>query len=286
MLHLPRFQPQRLPIIGIIVAIFGVFFVLTSSTLADDRAVTLKYFFAEPLADGSVHIEWETGTEQDTAFFYIIRLPAPDDPSFPTDVIELVYQVNATTTITTSAIPGLGNPGSGAKYIAFDRNTQPGQTYNYALVEEDIAKFFRLEAFATVTIGDIATPGITLVPPTSIIESSTLGAIVTHTFQVTNSGNRRTGMVAKLDDTGWESNFVTSSGLRLKSFLLPQLEPNESISLTVETTIPTATTGCSSNVAVFSLKAETFMASTTKIGRAVTKLPGNTLCTFLPTVNS
>ncbi len=280
------FQSNGVPILMGLLFVLCTLLRIINPVSAEESAVTLQSFFAEPLADGRVQLEWETGTEQDTASFFIIRTEAPDWPVYPDDLVEVQYQVNSSTVISTTAIDGLGSPSSGATYTVFDTTAEAGKTYNYYLVEEEVNQTIVIlfNYGVTVTIGDIAQADFSIDPPESRMSSfaSTAGTVITHTFTIYNTGNRNEDLRALMTRDGWDSNFVSSSGYRLK-YLLASIAPNESMTLTVETTLPENVEPCSVNASPFTITAEVFNHSITKDAVAISRA---TNCIFIPVVTS
>ncbi len=84
-------------------------------------AVTLKYFRVGQINDNSIHLEWETATEIDTALFILSRSDAQDG----------TYQQ-------LQAVPAEGDAVTGKHYQFIDTSAQPGVTYWYKLEEQDV----------------------------------------------------------------------------------------------------------------------------------------------------
>ena len=142
------------------------------ATLADQSptAVTLLRFEAFVVNDG-VLLEWETGTEIDTAAF---KLERADDASGPFTFLADIGFVAA-----------LGGPASGATYQEIDETAVSGATYWYRLVEirEDQSQQV-LETIMVIVVPPTATPTSqaiggggsggqnTPVPPTSTVAPS------------------------------------------------------------------------------------------------------------------
>lgn len=133
-------------------------------------AVTLLRFEAFIVNDG-VLLEWETGTEIDTAAF---KLERADDPNGPfTFLADIGF------------IAALGGPASGATYQEIDETAVSGATYWYQLVEvrEDQSQHV-LETIMVLVVPPTATPTAqaigggggggqnTPVPPTSTVAPS------------------------------------------------------------------------------------------------------------------
>jgi hypothetical protein len=83
--------------------------------------VKLMSFTAAP-GDGSVTLEWRTGSELDNLGFHLYRGPSADGPW---------------TRLTSSLIPGLGSSPLGQAYSWFDSGLVNGTTYYYRLEDVD-----------------------------------------------------------------------------------------------------------------------------------------------------
>jgi hypothetical protein len=80
---------------------------------------------------GSIEINWETETEQQTAGFYLYRSDLED---------------SGFVRITDTLIPAIGSAVSGASYVYIDENVSSGETYYYLLEEiENDASAHRYE---------------------------------------------------------------------------------------------------------------------------------------------
>ena len=129
---------------------------LCASFIAE-AAVTLRSFTATSAEDGqSVTIEWETGTEQSAAEFYIYRDQAGQNDPVPTITIDdldgdSIITINGSNEKATAA---LGDTSAGASYSVTDENVEEGETYRYVLVELEIeGTVARYPGFAsTVTV--------------------------------------------------------------------------------------------------------------------------------------
>ena len=261
----------RIFILLLLLALASSLLWFSGSTLAsDDRAVDLASFVVEPLADGRMHIEWATGSEDNTAHFRVIRAVYPNTPIHPADLISVTYN-----TVAVNEIPAQGGPGNGANYLAFDVDATDGVTYTYILVEQDSSGFFTPEnGFAvTVQAGDVATADVVISPSTSVLLGSpTMPA--EHLFTVTNESNRTATLKA--------SN-VSGSYQWAPSFspIIFQLAPGASRTLTATVT-PNANAGaCASDTAT--IKVETinfFNDSDSALAYPTTTQP----CVYLPIV--
>jgi hypothetical protein len=96
-------------------------------------AVELLSFEARGL-DGSVELEWETGSELDNLGFHLYRSMSSTGP----------YE-----RVTASLIPGLGSSPEGARYRYVDGGLENGQTYYYEL--EDVETTGRTERHGPVS---------------------------------------------------------------------------------------------------------------------------------------
>jgi hypothetical protein len=84
-------------------------------------AVRLQSFSAAP-GDGSVTLEWRTGSELDNLGFHVYRGPSADGPW---------------TRLTSSLVPGLGSSPLGQSYSWLDSGLANGTTYYYRLEDVD-----------------------------------------------------------------------------------------------------------------------------------------------------
>jgi hypothetical protein len=89
---------------------------------AGATVINLVSFTAEQAGD-SVRLDWETGSEIDTAGFHLWRAKA-DEPY---------------ARITSSLIPSEGGPFQGAQYTYLDKNVVWGETYFYGLEDIDLS---------------------------------------------------------------------------------------------------------------------------------------------------
>ena len=92
-------------------------------------SVFLESFEAALLEDGSVEVMWETGSERDTAGFYIQRSVDIEVLLDPSTAADPSLRVNE------ALIPGRGDTTSGASYSLIDDDTLAGETYYYMLLE-------------------------------------------------------------------------------------------------------------------------------------------------------
>lgn len=99
-------------------------------TLRASAAVTLISFTIDA-EDDRVRLEWKTGTELENAGFRVLRNAGSDEEG---DSIEVYVPEDNTTT---DFIPAKGDSVSGADYLVYDENVDPGTTYFYKL--EDVA---------------------------------------------------------------------------------------------------------------------------------------------------
>lgn len=159
---------------------WAIVFISFRAVQADQSpaAVTLLRFEAFVVNDG-VLLEWETGTEIDTAAFKLERANDANGPfAFLSDI---------------GFVGALGGPASGATYQEVDETAVSGATYWYQLVEvrEDQSQHI-LETIMVIVVPPTATPTPqaigggdgggqnTPVPPTSTVAAS-------HTPQPTNT---------------------------------------------------------------------------------------------------
>ena len=92
-------------------------------TVTDTTAVKLMSFRAVP-GDGSVTVEWRTGSELDNLGFHLYRGPSPSGPW---------------TRLTESLIPGLGSSPMGQSYSWLDGGLRNGVACYYRLEDVDTA---------------------------------------------------------------------------------------------------------------------------------------------------
>ncbi len=135
------------------------------STAQSPTAVGLRYFRGVPL-DNSVRLEWETGTEQNTAAFKIMRAPSAAGP------FEFLENIGL--------VPAVGNTQAGATYERVDDTAENGSTYWYQLVEVETNNneviLATIEVFVDPPSGGIDPPGGGNEPPpasTSLPTSTT-----------------------------------------------------------------------------------------------------------------
>ena len=96
--------------------------------------------------DNGVHIEWETGTEQDVAYFLIKRSTSPEGPFVELPDIGL--------------IAAEGSTFAGATYTVVDETVLPAQDYTYQLYEITLSNSEDLVASATISLEPTPTPEI------------------------------------------------------------------------------------------------------------------------------
>lgn len=105
---------------GITLALLLLGSIAGRATAQIPTAVELVYFRGES-GDNVAYLEWETGTEQDTAGFRVERAPSEAGPYSPLDAYEFIVAT--------------GSVANGASYEATDETVVNGQTYWYKLVE-------------------------------------------------------------------------------------------------------------------------------------------------------
>ncbi len=119
-----------------------------NSAAQSPTAVGLRYFRGVPL-DNSVRLEWETGTEQNTAAFKILRGPSEAGP------FEFLENIGL--------VPAVGNPQAGATYERTDDTALNGVTYWYQLIEVETNNneviLATIEVFVDPPSGGIEPPG-------------------------------------------------------------------------------------------------------------------------------
>jgi hypothetical protein len=108
---------------------------VTNSYILGGTAVKVRYFRAIPQPD-SVLLEWETAWELDHYRFRLKR--------GTTDREEQAQEIGW--------LPAARGTGGGALYRFEDRATQPGVTYTYWLVSEDIRGNRTTECWATTKV--------------------------------------------------------------------------------------------------------------------------------------
>jgi hypothetical protein len=125
-----------------------------SVTAAPPLAVGLISFTASPM-DTAVRLQWETGTEQNTAGFKIKR--ASDSATvflMPADVEALnSEQIEPFPPEGHAFIWSKGTPATGAIYIIADRSVVNGLTYTYSLIEVESDSNEMELSSVTVTAG-------------------------------------------------------------------------------------------------------------------------------------
>jgi hypothetical protein len=105
-------------------------------------AVRLMSFAAVP-ADGSVSLEWRTGSELDNLGFHLYRGPSADGPW---------------TRLTSSLIPGLGSSPLGQAYSWLDTGLVNGTTYYYRLEDVDTSAKSTFHGPVSAVPGTAAVP--------------------------------------------------------------------------------------------------------------------------------
>lgn len=96
--------------------------------------------------DNGVEIEWETGTEQDIAYFRVKRGNSPEGPFSDLTAIGL--------------IPAEGSTFAGATYTVVDETATAEQAYTYQLYEVTLSNAEILVASATISLEPTPTPEI------------------------------------------------------------------------------------------------------------------------------
>lgn len=144
-------------------------------------AVDLLYFRGEG-SDGAAYLEWETGTESDTAGFRLERGTSADGPF---DTLDEIGFITAS-----------GSVSAGAYYEATDETALNGQTYWYRLVEVTLANSVgnrwtvRVSVEAEPTSQIIGGGGGTTVATSTIVPTST--TVPTATSQAAMTGTPAT----------------------------------------------------------------------------------------------
>ena len=110
-------------------------------TVAAATAVKLMSFTAVP-GDGSVTLEWRTGSELDNLGFHVYRGSSANGPW---------QRLNA------SLIPGLGSSPEGKRYSLVDSGLRNGATYYYRL--EDVDRSGKVTSHGPVTATPVARGG-------------------------------------------------------------------------------------------------------------------------------
>lgn len=105
---------------GIILALLLLGSIAVRVSAQVPTAVELLYFQGESEGN-TAYLEWETGTEQDTAGFRLERAPSAAGPYTPLEGYEFIVAT--------------GSVANGARYEATDETVVGGQTYWYKLVE-------------------------------------------------------------------------------------------------------------------------------------------------------
>lgn len=147
-------------------------------------AVELIDFTIEAQED-QVRLEWKTGSELDNAGFRVLRKADSDGEGDPIEV----YFPDAEKT--TEFIPAMGDSVTGAEYVVFDENIEPGTTYFYKL--EDVANSNQTTIHdpepLSVTIPSEATPTHTPTntPTATPTPTNTPTRTPTHTATRTNT---------------------------------------------------------------------------------------------------
>lgn len=212
----------------ILAVLIGLFVLqLTSRAQAQQRNVTIKNVVAEGTGSNIV-ITWETGTELDTAGFFVERgtgnFCAGEGTS---SIITVTYQGSPT-----QMIPAKGDNSS---YEVFDESATPGTRYWYALRERETDGTETLlcgpsnEFTDDAEVNDVPNAGVDVMPVVSDI-STTAGTPTAHTLTIRNTGNRTDEIVLSID-----SSTVAPPVL---STLFLVLEPGESETVTATVTLP------------------------------------------------
>lgn len=244
----------------------------TGSTLASDgRAVDLASFTVEPLADGSMRLHWETGSEQDTQSFQIIRAVYPATPTHPADLITMTYN-----SVPTQTVPGLGGPGTGANYTAFDVGVTQGVTYTYIIVEKDTNGFFHVQSSFAVTIqaGDIANADVVVTPASSDLQG-TSSSPAAHVYTIKNNGNRFDTFKVSRISHQWMPGLST---------VIFSLAPGATKTLTATVTPPAGLSPCASDTATLKVESLGVYNSADSETVTATTTNGATACVYLPII--
>jgi hypothetical protein len=136
-------QPRNLTF----VAIISIALLLLPAIVAARAplAVDLIRFELHSL-DNGIEIEWETGTEQDIAYFRIKRGNSPEGPFSDLTAIGM--------------IPAEGSTFAGATYTVVDETATAEQAYTYQLYEVTLSNAENLVASATISLELTPTPEI------------------------------------------------------------------------------------------------------------------------------
>lgn len=126
-------------------ALIGLAILPASVVARTPRAVDLIRFELRS-ADNGVDIEWETGTEQEVAYFRVKRGPTPDGPFADLTAIGL--------------IEAEGSSFAGATYSVVDETAVAGQEYTYQLYEITLSNSEELVAEASISLVPTPTPEI------------------------------------------------------------------------------------------------------------------------------
>jgi hypothetical protein len=207
-------------------------------------AITLIYFRAK-IADPVIVIEWATGTELDTAGFYIGRrqatsgpfthLPSPDDPN------GFIHSQE-------------GADLTGGTYVLTDTNVQHGVIYYYQLQEDDRHGGHSYYGPITVTLG-VGTPTATATttPTPTPTPTSTPTPTPTHTPTATST-NAPNSTPVPTTQPGQDPNQTSTpkaSGLDSSNFATVTPRPigqsDSSTSTQSATSIPTKTSNQNNN---------------------------------------
>ncbi len=206
---------------------FSIVVLTTLHVAAQDRAVDLEVFIAEPTQDDHIELFFETGSEDSTAEFFFVRGTSIDDPVFtsPSPSLAITVTYNSTPT---RFITAQGNAGSGFTYDAFDEDVVDGQEYCYMIGERefDSSVAYYLNDIRCATVGDLA---VTDLAVTASTLSGDAGEMITHTLFITNNGNRDQQFIVTVPNKIWPTQ-VTSPIVFIPS--------GGSISSTVKVTIP------------------------------------------------
>ena len=122
-------SPALVPVGGVVTV------TVTNSYILGGTAVDVRYFRAIPQPD-SVLLEWETAWELDHYRFWLKR--------GTTDREDQAQEIGG--------LPAARGTGGGALYRFEDRATQPGVTYTYWLISEDIRGNRTTECWATTKV--------------------------------------------------------------------------------------------------------------------------------------
>ena len=126
-------------------------------TVAAATAVKLMSFTAVP-GDGSVTLEWRTGSELDNLGFHVYRGSSANGPW---------QRLNA------SLIPGLGSSPEGKRYSLLDKGLRNGSSYYYRL--EDVDRSGKVTSHGPVTAKPVARAGAPRLEPADAPNASSPG---------------------------------------------------------------------------------------------------------------